>query len=80
MAAPDAIVELVEKFRSNEQEYIQPGFVEMRVREEFINPFFIALVWDNVRTGRRKDGVQTRSRVEYGPRLTWTYSMMSAYV
>jgi hypothetical protein len=46
MAAPDTIVELVEKFRANEQEYMQPNFVEMQAREEFINPFFIALGWD----------------------------------
>ncbi len=46
MGAPDAVVELVERFRHNFTTYLNPAYNETQVRIEFIDPFFKALSWD----------------------------------
>lgn len=46
MGAPDAVVELVERFRHNFTTYLNPAYNETQVRIEFIDPFFKALGWD----------------------------------
>src|SRR5579864_312368 len=46
MSAPQAIADLVERFRAHEAEYRAPHYNETQVREELINPLFIALGWD----------------------------------
>ncbi|MBT4484228.1 MAG: N-6 DNA methylase [Candidatus Latescibacteria bacterium] len=46
MAAPDKIIELVERFDRNIDAYKSGHYNETQVRHEFIDPFFIALGWD----------------------------------
>jgi type I restriction-modification system DNA methylase subunit len=46
LAAPKEIVDLVEKFERNYQEYKNSTYNEEQTRHEFINPFFKALGWD----------------------------------
>jgi predicted type IV restriction endonuclease len=46
VGAPDAVVELVERFRHNFTTYLNPAYNETQVRIEFIDPFFKALGWD----------------------------------
>lgn len=46
MGAPDAVLELVERFRHNFSTYLNPANNETQVRIEFIDPFFKALGWD----------------------------------
>ena len=46
MAAPDAVLELVERFERNRTQYLNPAYNETQVRREFIDPFFVALGWD----------------------------------
>ena len=46
MTAPDAILELVERFARNRAQYLNPAYNETQVRREFIDPFFKALGWD----------------------------------
>jgi len=43
MAAPDAILELVERFTRNRAQYLNPAYNETQVRREFLDPFFTAL-------------------------------------
>lgn len=45
MAAPQEIVELVQRFRDNAEAY-RRDYNETQVRREFIDPFFRALGWD----------------------------------
>ena len=42
----DAIAKLVKQFRTNQKAYCGPGYKEAHVRQEFVNPFFVALGWD----------------------------------
>jgi len=46
MAAPDAVLELVERFARNRVQYLNPAYNETQVRREFLDPFFTALGWD----------------------------------
>jgi len=44
--APQAILDLVERFGRNIDQYRSPGYNETQARREFIDPFFVALGWD----------------------------------
>jgi len=46
MAAPKEIVDLVERFESNQESYKDAHYNETQARREFIDPFFKALGWD----------------------------------
>ena len=46
MSAPDAVLKLVERFRRNRDDYRGGRYKEAQVRNEFIDPLFIALGWD----------------------------------
>ncbi len=46
MAAPDAVLELVERFERNREQYVNPAYNETQVRREFLDPLFAALGWD----------------------------------
>ena len=46
MPAPDAIYQLVDRFRANLDSYKRGQYNETLTRIEFINPFFKALGWD----------------------------------
>lgn len=46
MAAPQTIVELIERFDRNRAAYKSDQYNEARLRIEFLNPFFEALGWD----------------------------------
>jgi type I restriction-modification system DNA methylase subunit len=46
MPAPAEIVQLVELFERNYDQYRSPAFSEAAVRLQFIDPFFAALGWD----------------------------------
>lgn len=46
MPAPAEIIQLVEQFQSNYDQYHSPAFSEVAVRHQFIDPFFAALGWD----------------------------------
>ena len=46
MPAPTGVLELVERFERNLDEYKRPDYKEARVRAEFIDPFLEALGWD----------------------------------
>jgi len=46
MAAPASVIELVERFRRNRDDYTKQSYKEANVRTEFIDPLFEALGWD----------------------------------
>ena len=46
MAAPNKIIQLVERFTENITDYRQGRYNEMQTRREFIDPFFKILGWD----------------------------------
>ena len=46
MPAPAEIVQLVELFQRNEEQYRSPAFSEAAVRHQFVDPLFAALGWD----------------------------------
>jgi predicted type IV restriction endonuclease len=46
MTAPDAVLELIERFQRNREQYLNPVYNETQVRREFIDPLFVALGWD----------------------------------
>jgi len=46
MGTPKKVVQLVERFQRNLDAYRSGKYNETQVRQEFINPFFIALGWD----------------------------------
>ena len=46
MSAPQEIINLVNKFKENEELYTNNDFDEENTKIEFINPFFKALGWD----------------------------------
>jgi len=50
--AKDQVARLVADFRANSDRYLAPAYKETWARQEFIDPFFIALGWD-VRNERR---------------------------
>jgi predicted type IV restriction endonuclease len=46
MAAPNQVVELIERFERNRGAYMSGGYNETQLRNEFLNPLFEALGWD----------------------------------
>ena len=42
----DAIAQLVKHFAANREAYRAPAYKEAHARQEFIDPFFLALGWD----------------------------------
>lgn len=46
MAAPQEVVDLVERFERNIEQYRSPVYNETQLRREFLDPFFEALGWD----------------------------------
>ena len=46
MTAPQAIRDLVDRFKLHEQAYKRSSYNETQVRREFVDPFFKALGWD----------------------------------
>ena len=46
MSVPDSVYELVEKFDSDKDRFINPHYNEAQLRQEFVNPFFAALGWE----------------------------------
>src|SRR5437588_2265844 len=46
MAAPQLVLELVERYERNRNAYRSGQYNEARLRIEFLNPFFEALGWD----------------------------------
>jgi hypothetical protein len=45
ITAPQEIRELVEKFAEHRETYRRPGYNETQLRQDFLDPFFIALGW-----------------------------------
>ena len=46
MTTPESIQRLVEKFEAGRAHFTQPDYNEAQLRQEFVNPFFVALGWD----------------------------------
>ncbi len=46
MAAPERILELIERFKFNEDSYRSGNYNETQLRREFLDPFFEELGWD----------------------------------
>lgn len=46
MAVPAKVVELIERYRDNRDQYRSTAYKEFRLRKEFLDPFFEALGWD----------------------------------
>jgi type I restriction-modification system DNA methylase subunit len=46
MPAPPEILELVQRFRDNYDQYKHPSYNETQLRREFVDPLFKALGWD----------------------------------
>ncbi len=46
MQLPKEISELIERFDRNIEDYKSGKYNEMRLRQEFLNPFFETLGWD----------------------------------
>lgn len=46
MSAPQEILNLIERFQRNREEYTSGKFNETQLRREFLDPFFEALGWD----------------------------------
>lgn len=46
MPVPVEILQLVDHFESNKRAYLNPHYNETSLRNEFLDPFFIALGWD----------------------------------
>ncbi len=46
MPAPQAVLDLIERFDRNLEAYRSGHYKEARLRAEFIDPFFKALGWD----------------------------------
>jgi hypothetical protein len=46
LPCPKEVSELVDRFSRNREAYISGGYNEEQLRNEFINPFFIAFGWD----------------------------------
>ena len=51
MPAPASILELVERFERNREQYRTATYNETQTRREFIDPLFAALGWDVANTG-----------------------------
>jgi predicted type IV restriction endonuclease len=46
MPAPQEILNLVERYQRNREEYESGKYNETQLRREFLDPFFKALGWD----------------------------------
>ena len=46
IAARERVAELIENFRQNEADYLNPAYNETQARTEFITPLLEALGWD----------------------------------
>ena len=46
MPAPQAVLDLIERFERNRDAYKSPSYNETQLRREFLDPFFEALGWD----------------------------------
>ncbi len=46
MAVPNRVAELINRFRENETVYRSPSYKEAHIRQDFIDPLFLALGWD----------------------------------
>jgi predicted type IV restriction endonuclease len=46
MPIPPEILDLVERYKRNREEYESGKYNEAQLRQEFLNPFFKALGWD----------------------------------
>ena len=46
MTAPQAVVELIERFDRNVETYKSKSYNETQLRREILDPFFEALGWD----------------------------------
>ena len=46
MEAPQEVLKLVERFKENRDSYVADDYKEIRLRIEFLDPFFKALSWD----------------------------------
>jgi len=46
VAAPQAVIDLVERFERNLEQYRSPSYNETQLRREFLDPLFKALGWD----------------------------------
>ena len=51
-AAPGALLDLVDRFDHNIDQYRSSACYETQVRREFIDPFFTALGWDVANSSR----------------------------
>ena len=60
MAAPQSVLELIERFDQNRNAYRSDQYNEARLRIEFLNPFFEALSIINMDTQRRTKTLFTR--------------------
>lgn len=64
---PREVDTLIDRFLSRQSEYMSPGYMEARVRIDFLNPMFAALGWDVANSaGRSEHGreVITEARVQ----------------
>lgn len=64
---PREVDALIDRFLSRQAEYMSPGYMEARVRIDFLNPMFAALGWDMANVaGRSEHGreVITEGRVQ----------------
>ncbi len=46
MPPPEGLIELVERFERNREDYTDPHYKETRLRREFVDPFSKLLGWD----------------------------------
>jgi type I restriction-modification system DNA methylase subunit len=46
MPAPKSVIERIQLFRDNYDDYTASNYTELRLRREFLDPFFEALGWD----------------------------------
>lgn len=45
-AVPQKVLDLVETFERNQDDYLRDDFKEASLRQQFVNPLFKALGWD----------------------------------
>lgn len=67
----DKLTDLVEAFRHNLAEHKNPSYVEAQLRDDFLNPFFVALGWDirnEARLIQKKREVEIESRTQIAGR------------
>ena len=66
MAAPDVVLELVERFAGNRAQYLDPACNETQVRREFRDSLFTALGWGVENTRHCRGAVRMRKRSNWG--------------